>query len=69
MKFTKWVISLLQRQSLSLLVRLVGTDRARYLKQIEENISPGDLAEKREEMEVAMQQVLLSLARKHYTTF
>lgn len=67
MKFTKLVIfffflffpsfSLLQRQSLSLLVRLVGTDRARYLKQIEETVSPGDLAEKKEEMEVAMQQV------------
>lgn len=52
--------SLLQRQSLSLLVRLVGTDRARYLKQIEETVSPGDLAEKREEMEVSMQQVLQS---------
>jgi len=50
--------SLLQRQSLSLLVRLVGTDRARYLKQIEDTVSPGDLAEKREEMEVAMQQVM-----------
>lgn len=50
--------SFLQRQSLSLLVRLVGTDRARYLKQIEDTVSPGDLAEKREEMEVAMQQVM-----------
>ncbi|KAF4101210.1 nuclear pore complex protein Nup205 isoform X1 [Onychostoma macrolepis] len=50
-----------QRQSLSLLVRLVGTDRARYLKQIEETVSPGDLAEKREEMEVAMQQICANI--------
>ncbi|XP_052008262.1 nuclear pore complex protein Nup205 isoform X2 [Xyrauchen texanus] len=50
-----------QRQSLSLLVRLVGTDRARYLKQIEETIAPGDLAEKREEMEVAMQQICANI--------
>uniref|UniRef100_A0A672LR93 Nuclear pore complex protein Nup205-like n=1 Tax=Sinocyclocheilus grahami TaxID=75366 RepID=A0A672LR93_SINGR len=54
-------ISILQRQSLSLLVRLVGTDRARYLKQIEETVSPGDLAEKREEMEVAMQQICANI--------
>uniref|UniRef100_A0A4W4E6A7 Nucleoporin 205 n=1 Tax=Electrophorus electricus TaxID=8005 RepID=A0A4W4E6A7_ELEEL len=46
-----------QRQCLSLLVRLAGTERARYLKQIEESVSPGDAAEKREEMEVAMQQI------------
>uniref|UniRef100_A0A8C2IJA0 Nucleoporin 205 n=1 Tax=Cyprinus carpio TaxID=7962 RepID=A0A8C2IJA0_CYPCA len=59
--FTKRVISLLQRQGLSLLVRLVGTDRARYLKQIEETVSPGDLAEKREEMEVAMQQICANI--------
>uniref|UniRef100_A0A9J7XS33 Nucleoporin 205 n=1 Tax=Cyprinus carpio carpio TaxID=630221 RepID=A0A9J7XS33_CYPCA len=50
-----------QRQGLSLLVRLVGTDRARYLKQIEETVSPGDLAEKREEMEVAMQQICANI--------
>lgn len=50
-----------QRQALSLLVRLVGTDRARYLKQIEETVSPGDLAEKREEMEVAMQQICANI--------
>uniref|UniRef100_A0A8C2I929 Nucleoporin 205 n=1 Tax=Cyprinus carpio TaxID=7962 RepID=A0A8C2I929_CYPCA len=50
-----------QRQSLSLLVRLVGTDRARYLKQIEETVSPGDLAEKREEMEVSMQQICANI--------
>ncbi|XP_048024823.1 nuclear pore complex protein Nup205 isoform X1 [Megalobrama amblycephala] len=50
-----------QRQSLSLLVRLVGTDRARYLKQIEETVSPGDLAEKKEEMEVAMQQICANI--------
>ncbi|XP_056117303.1 nuclear pore complex protein Nup205 isoform X2 [Rhinichthys klamathensis goyatoka] len=50
-----------QRQSLSLLVRLVGTDRARYLKQIEDTVSPGDLAEKREEMEVAMQQICANI--------
>ncbi|XP_066540333.1 nuclear pore complex protein Nup205 [Hoplias malabaricus] len=46
-----------QRQCLSLLVRLAGTERARYLKQIEESVAPGDAAEKREEMEVAMQQI------------
>uniref|UniRef100_A0A671S734 Nuclear pore complex protein Nup205-like n=1 Tax=Sinocyclocheilus anshuiensis TaxID=1608454 RepID=A0A671S734_9TELE len=50
-----------QRQSLSLLVRMVGTDRARYLKQIEETFSPGDLAEKREEMEVSMQQICANI--------
>lgn len=46
-----------QRQCLSLLVRLAGTDRARYLKQMEESVAPGDPADKREEMELAMQQV------------
>ncbi|KAK7151895.1 hypothetical protein R3I94_008282 [Phoxinus phoxinus] len=50
-----------QRQSLSLLVRLVGTDRARYLKQIEDTVSPADLAEKREEMEVVMQQICANI--------
>nr|AAI00036.1 Nup205 protein [Danio rerio] len=50
-----------QRQSLSLLVRLVGTDRARYLKQIEDTVSPSNLAEKREEMEVAMQQICANI--------
>lgn len=38
-------------------MRLAGTERARYLKHIEESVAPGDAAEKREEMEVAMQQV------------
>ncbi|XP_051513137.1 nuclear pore complex protein Nup205-like isoform X2 [Myxocyprinus asiaticus] len=50
-----------QRQSLSLLVHLVGTDRTRFLKQLEETLSPGDLAEKREEMEVAMQQICANI--------
>uniref|UniRef100_A0A8B9L3G9 Nucleoporin 205 n=1 Tax=Astyanax mexicanus TaxID=7994 RepID=A0A8B9L3G9_ASTMX len=50
-----------QRQSLSLLVRLAGTERARYLKQIEESGAPGDTAEKREEMEVAIQQVCANI--------
>lgn len=48
---------LFQRQCLSLLVRLAGTDRARYLKQMEESVAPGDPADKREEMELAMHQV------------
>ncbi|KAI4886720.1 hypothetical protein NFI96_014775 [Prochilodus magdalenae] len=50
-----------QRQSLSLLVRLAGTERARYLKQIDESVAPGDAAEKREEMEVAMQQICANI--------
>ncbi|XP_065139571.1 nuclear pore complex protein Nup205 [Paramisgurnus dabryanus] len=54
-------IARFQRQSLSLLVRLAGTDRARYLKQFEETLAPGDLAEKREEMEVAMQQICANI--------
>lgn len=50
-------LCLSQRQCLSLLVRLAGTDRARYLKQMEESVAPGDPVDKREEMELAMQQV------------
>lgn len=46
-----------QRLSLSLLGRLAGSERERLLKQA--NISsPGDSAERREEMEAAMMQVL-----------
>ncbi|XP_056621541.1 nuclear pore complex protein Nup205 isoform X1 [Triplophysa dalaica] len=54
-------IARFQRQSLSLLVRLAGTDRARYLKQFEDTVAPSDLAEKREEMEVAMQQICANI--------
>lgn len=55
----KSVISfcLCQRQCLSLLVRLAGTERARYLKQIEESVACDNPADKREEMELTMQQV------------
>lgn len=41
---------------LSLLSRLAGGERERLLKQAE-IAAPGDPAERREEMEVAMQQV------------
>lgn len=50
------LVSLFQRLCLSLLGRLVGSERDRLLKQAEV-ASPGDSADKREEMEVAMQQV------------
>ncbi|XP_053478778.1 nuclear pore complex protein Nup205 [Ictalurus furcatus] len=50
-----------QRQCLSLLVRLAGTDRARYLKQMEESVAPGEPADKREEMELAMQQICANI--------
>ena len=45
-----------QRVCLSLLGRLAGGERERLLKQAEA-AAPGDPAERREEMEVAMQQV------------
>ena len=45
-----------QRMCLSLLGRLAGGERERLLKQAEA-AAPGDPAERREEMEVAMQQV------------
>lgn len=46
----------LQRLCLSLLGRLVGSERDRLLKQAE-TAAPGESADRREEMEVAMQQV------------
>uniref|UniRef100_A0A8D0CKF9 Nucleoporin 205 n=1 Tax=Scleropages formosus TaxID=113540 RepID=A0A8D0CKF9_SCLFO len=46
-----------QRQCLSLLGRLAGSERARLLKLAEESSSPRDPADRREEMEVAMQQI------------
>lgn len=45
-----------QRLCLSLLGRLAGSERERLLKQAE-IAAPEDSAERREEMEVAMQQV------------
>ncbi|XP_023681691.2 nuclear pore complex protein Nup205 isoform X1 [Paramormyrops kingsleyae] len=50
-------ISRFQRQSLSLLGRLAGSERVRLLKLAEESISPRDPPNRREEMEVAMQQI------------
>ncbi|XP_032378777.1 nuclear pore complex protein Nup205 isoform X1 [Etheostoma spectabile] len=49
-------INRLQRLCLSLLSRLAGSEQERLLKQAEVS-APGDSAERREEMEVAMQQV------------
>uniref|UniRef100_A0A673XLH2 Nucleoporin 205 n=1 Tax=Salmo trutta TaxID=8032 RepID=A0A673XLH2_SALTR len=48
------------RQCLSLLGRLAGSERERLLKQAE-IAAPGDPAERREEMEVAMQQVCANI--------
>lgn len=45
-----------KRLCLSLLGRLAGSERERLLKQAE-IVAPGESAERREEMEVAMQQV------------
>ncbi|KAL0968511.1 hypothetical protein UPYG_G00267840 [Umbra pygmaea] len=53
-------ISRFQRQCLCLLGRLAGSERERLLKQAE-IASPGDPAERREEMEVAMQQVCANI--------
>uniref|UniRef100_A0A8C7JVN8 Nucleoporin 205 n=1 Tax=Oncorhynchus kisutch TaxID=8019 RepID=A0A8C7JVN8_ONCKI len=53
-------ISRFQRQCLSLLGRLAGSERERLLKQAE-IAAPGDPAERREEMEVAMQQVCANI--------
>ncbi|XP_076125635.1 nuclear pore complex protein Nup205 [Alosa pseudoharengus] len=50
-----------QRQCLSLLGRLAGTERMRLLKQAEESIAPGDPADRREELEVAMQQICANI--------
>ncbi|XP_075995887.1 nuclear pore complex protein Nup205 [Genypterus blacodes] len=52
-------INRFQRLCLSLLGRLAGSERERLLKQAE--MAPGDSAERREEMEVAMQQVCANI--------
>ncbi|XP_067090064.1 nuclear pore complex protein Nup205 isoform X1 [Osmerus mordax] len=49
-----------QRQSLALLARLAGSEREQLLKQAETG-APGDPAERREDMEVAMQQVCANI--------
>ncbi|XP_029991522.1 nuclear pore complex protein Nup205 isoform X1 [Sphaeramia orbicularis] len=53
-------INRFQRLCLSLLSRLAGSERERLLKQAE-IAAPGDSAEQREEMEVAMQQVCANI--------
>ncbi|KAI3371589.1 hypothetical protein L3Q82_024149, partial [Scortum barcoo] len=53
-------INRFQRLCLSLLGRLAGSERERLLKQAE-IAAPGDSAERREEMEVAMQQVCANI--------
>eukprot|EP00064_Thunnus_orientalis_P003055 superscaffoldBa00000243_g3063 len=53
-------INRFQRLCLSLLGRLAGSERERLLKQAE-IAAPGDSAEQREEMEVAMQQVCANI--------
>ncbi|KAE8296562.1 Nuclear pore complex protein Nup205 [Larimichthys crocea] len=53
-------INRFQRLCLSLLGRLAGSERERLLKQAEIS-APGDSADKREEMEVAMQQVCANI--------
>ncbi|KAG7263036.1 hypothetical protein CRUP_009442 [Coryphaenoides rupestris] len=53
-------INRFQRMCLSLLGRLAGGERERLLKQAE-MAAPGDPAERREEMEVAMQQVCANI--------
>ncbi|XP_033824153.1 nuclear pore complex protein Nup205 isoform X1 [Periophthalmus magnuspinnatus] len=53
-------ITRFQRLCLSLLSRLAGSERERLLKQVEVN-APGESAEQREEMEVAMQQVCANI--------
>ncbi|XP_012779310.1 nuclear pore complex protein Nup205 isoform X4 [Maylandia zebra] len=53
-------INRFQRLCLSLLGRLAGSERDRLLKQAEIS-APGDSAERREEMEVAMQQVCANI--------
>uniref|UniRef100_A0A4W6C0K7 Nucleoporin 205 n=1 Tax=Lates calcarifer TaxID=8187 RepID=A0A4W6C0K7_LATCA len=53
-------INRFQRLCLSLLSCLVGSERERLLKQAEIS-APGDSAERREEMEVAMQQVCANI--------
>ncbi|KAJ8269075.1 hypothetical protein COCON_G00116820 [Conger conger] len=46
-----------QRQCLSLLGRLAGSERVRILKLVEEGVAPGEPADRREEMELAAQQI------------
>ncbi|KAI1888548.1 hypothetical protein AGOR_G00186300 [Albula goreensis] len=46
-----------QRQCLSLLGRLAGSERVRILKMAEEGVAPGEPADRREEMELAAQQI------------
>uniref|UniRef100_A0A672ZT12 Nucleoporin 205 n=1 Tax=Sphaeramia orbicularis TaxID=375764 RepID=A0A672ZT12_9TELE len=58
--FQQFICLLLQRLCLSLLSRLAGSERERLLKQAE-IAAPGDSAEQREEMEVAMQQVCANI--------
>uniref|UniRef100_A0A667ZIU8 Nucleoporin 205 n=1 Tax=Myripristis murdjan TaxID=586833 RepID=A0A667ZIU8_9TELE len=53
-------INRFQRLCLSLLGRLAGSERERLLKQAE-MAAPGESAERREEMEVAMQQVCANI--------
>ncbi|KAM8751340.1 nuclear pore complex protein Nup205 [Acanthopagrus schlegelii] len=53
-------INRFQRLCLSLLGRLAGSERERLLKQAE-IAAPGDSADRREEMEVAMQQVCANI--------
>uniref|UniRef100_A0A672GK51 Nucleoporin 205 n=1 Tax=Salarias fasciatus TaxID=181472 RepID=A0A672GK51_SALFA len=53
-------INRFQRLCLSLLGRLAGSERERLLKQAEIS-APGESAERREEMEVAMQQVCANI--------
>ncbi|XP_065812644.1 nuclear pore complex protein Nup205 [Labrus bergylta] len=53
-------INRFQRLCLSLLGRLAGSERERLLKQAE-IAAPGDSAERREEMEVSMQQVCANI--------
>ncbi|KAF3689084.1 Nuclear pore complex protein Nup205 205 kDa nucleoporin Nucleoporin Nup205 [Channa argus] len=53
-------INRFQRLCLSLLGRLAGSERERLLKQAEIT-APGETAERREEMEVAMQQVCANI--------
>uniref|UniRef100_A0AAQ4RH44 Nucleoporin 205 n=1 Tax=Gasterosteus aculeatus aculeatus TaxID=481459 RepID=A0AAQ4RH44_GASAC len=53
-------INRFQRLCLTLLGRLAGSERERLLKQAE-IAAPGDSAERREEMEVAMQQVCANI--------
>ncbi|KAJ8391053.1 hypothetical protein AAFF_G00096740 [Aldrovandia affinis] len=46
-----------QRQCLSLLGRLAGSERVHILKMAEEGVAPGEPADRREEMELAAQQI------------